>query len=325
MRIVHSGALYVGEVCLSPDGRLLGTNTGGGGDGWRFHDARAADLRLVGQAGGYATFYHRLGRSADGRWLAWRKRWTDDGGEYLFLIDLRDVVTPLPAKGDLRWRADDPPDLARLALPCRSRGGPPALGRTAPTVAVMGPQGLEVWDLTRPRCLLRADGTQAHFPAEASPHVEPRLSFSADDRLLAVAAEVPEVLLLDAATGEEAGRLPHPHKIHSAVFGPGGLLATSGGRSGRSVRLWDTATRKCIAQFKGPRSWCLRPLFQPGGRLLMTASIDEVFVWDTATLRAVGRFDWGVGRVQSLDFAPDGQTAVAAGGRGKIAIWDLDF
>jgi WD40 repeat protein len=278
----------------------------------------------VNGAGSYATWYHALGWSADGRWVAWRKQWTDDGGEHLFLIDLRDVAARPMAEAGQRL-ASDPPDLPRLALRCRSRGGPPALGRAAPTVAVLGPDGLEVWDLVRSQRLLRAGGTKRNWPQETQPQHEPRLSFSADDRLLAVAAEVPEVLLLDAATGEEAGRIPHPHKAHWADFGPGGLLATSGGRSGRSVRLWDTATRKCVAQFKGPRSWCLRPLFQPSGRLLMTASIDEVFVWDTVALREVGRYDWGVGRVSSLDFAPDGQTAVVAGGRGKIVVWDLDF
>src|SRR5262249_23396719 len=95
------------------------------------------------------------------------------------------------------------------------------------------------------------------------------------------------------------------------------------GVGGRSVRLWDTATHTCVAQFKGLPSWCLRPLFQTSGRLLMTASVDQVFVWDTVALREVGRFDWGIGRVQALDFAPDGETAAAVG-QGKIVVWDLD-
>src|SRR5262249_41347636 len=137
---------------------------------------------------------------------------------------------------------DDPPDLSRLRLRCRTRGGPPTLGRVSPLVAVMGPDGLEVWDCDRVRRVLDADGARSRFAEEVPPHVEPRLSFSADDRLLAVAAEVPEVLLLGAATGEEAGRLPHPCKVHWAVFSPvGGVLATVG-VGGRSVRLWDTAT-----------------------------------------------------------------------------------
>ena len=319
MRVVYSGSPYLAEVRFAPDGALLAVHAGAGGDGWQFRDARSDDLRLVGKAGGYATWYHGLGRAADGRWLAWRKRWSAGSGEDVFLIDLRDVAARLPAEP---LPQDDPTDLPRIRLGCRTRGGPPTLGRIRPLVAVMGPDGLEVWDCDRLRPVLKADGVRSHFVAEARPHAEPRLSFSADDRLLAVAAEVPEVLLLDAATGEEVGRLPHPCKVHWAVFGPaGGLLATVG-VGGRSVRLWDTATRKCIAQFKGLPSWCLRPLFQPSGRLLMTASVERVFIWDTVALREVGRYDWDVGRVAALDFAPDGQTAAAVG-MGKVVVWDM--
>jgi hypothetical protein len=322
MWTVDTGTTYVPSVQFSPDGRLLAAHTGTEG-GWQFRDARSAGLPLVGRAGGFAVWYRALGHSSDGRWLAWRKRfvqrWTGDEGENLFLIDLLDLVGRLPAG---EWPGDDPRDLPRQALRCAMRGGPPALARTAPLVAVMGPQGLEVWDRSSGRRRLRADGVQPRFPAEARPRPEARLSFSADDRLLAVAADVAEVLLLDAASGEEVGRLPHPCKLHWADFGPAGLLATIG-VGGRSVRLWDAEARKCVAQFKGLPSWCLRPLFQPSGRLLMTASVERVFVWGTVALREVGRYDWGVGRVTALAFAPDGQTAAVAGDNGKIVVWDV--
>jgi WD40 repeat protein len=320
MWAVDTGSTYVRSVQFSPDGQLLAAHTGTEG-GWQFRDARSADLPLVGRASGFAIYYHVLGHSSDGRWLAWRKRYTDDGGEYLYLIDFRDLVGRQPSR-EGKWPQEDPRDLQRLALRCATRGGPPALARASPFIAVMGPEGLEVWDRSSGRRRLRADGVQPRFPAEARPHSEPRLSFSADDRLLAVAADVPEVLLLDATSGEEVGRLPHPCKLHWADFGPGGLLATIG-VGGRSVRLWGAEARKCVAQFKGLPSWCLRPRFQPSGRLLMTASVERVFVWDTVALREVGRYDWGVGRVTALAFAPDGQTAAVAGNRGRIVVWDV--
>jgi WD40 repeat protein len=320
MWMVDSGATYLSSVRFSPDGRLLAAH-GASEGGWQFHDARTADLPLVGRAGGFSVWYHPAGRAADGRWLAWRKRWTDDDGELLFLIDIRDLVTRAQAQTG-KWPADDPSDLPRRALRCATRGGPPALGRTAPLVAVMGHGGLEVWDLSTGKRKSSADGVRMRFHEGRWLTSEPRLSYSPDDRLLAVAAEVPEVLLLDA-TGDEVTRLKHPCRVHWADFSPAGDLLATVGVGGRSVRLWDTAAQKVVAQFKGPKSWCLRPLFSSSGRLLMTASVETVFVWDTVSLREVGRFDWGVGRVGSLDFAPDGQTAVVAANRGKIVVWDV--
>src|SRR5262245_18808385 len=123
MWIVDTGATYLSSVRFSPDGRLLAAHAGHEG-GWQFRNAQASDLGLVAWAGGFAVWYHSAGRSADGRWLAWRKRYTDDGGEHLFLIDLHDLVSRLPAEGNRKWPDDDPPDLPRLALKCATRGGP---------------------------------------------------------------------------------------------------------------------------------------------------------------------------------------------------------
>jgi hypothetical protein len=35
-------------------------------------------------------------------------------------------------------------------------------------------------------------------------------------------------------------------------------------------------------------------------------------------------YDWGLGKVRAVAFAPDGMTAVAAGDNRKVLIWDVE-
>jgi hypothetical protein len=46
-------------------------------------------------------------------------------------------------------------------------------------------------------------------------------------------------------------------------------------------------------------------------------------LWDIEG-RSRGRFNWEIGKVQALAFAPDGMTAAAGGSRGKVAVWDVE-
>jgi hypothetical protein len=47
--------------------------------------------------------------------------------------------------------------------------------------------------------------------------------------------------------------------------------------------------------------------------------------WETATWRECAALDGGVGPVPDVAFAPDGMRAAAAGRKGKIVVWDIDF
>ncbi|MDB5310651.1 MAG: hypothetical protein JWO38_4853 [Gemmataceae bacterium] len=61
------------------------------------------------------------------------------------------------------------------------------------------------------------------------------------------------------------------------------------------------------------------------GRRLLTASHDGLIrVWDAATGEPGPTFDWQVGPVTAVAFAPDGLTCAAAGLSGKVVAWDVD-
>jgi hypothetical protein len=62
----------------------------------------------------------------------------------------------------------------------------------------------------------------------------------------------------------------------------------------------------------------------PDGRRLLTQFRGEVALWDTETGRELGSWDWQIGTVNGVAFAPDGLTAAAAGSRKKLVVWDLE-
>ena len=61
------------------------------------------------------------------------------------------------------------------------------------------------------------------------------------------------------------------------------------------------------------------------GRTVQTASSDgTVRLWEAATGTERHRYDFGIGKVYSACFAPDGLTCAAGGESGQVVIWDVD-
>jgi hypothetical protein len=47
-------------------------------------------------------------------------------------------------------------------------------------------------------------------------------------------------------------------------------------------------------------------------------------LWNTRRGAEVGRFNWPIGKVASVAFAPDSMSAAAGGSSGRIVIWDVE-
>jgi RNA polymerase sigma factor (sigma-70 family) len=104
------------------------------------------------------------------------------------------------------------------------------------------------------------------------------------------------VSLWDPAEGREVCRLPArqvgpyqaPDWVQTLAFSPDGR-AVAAGYSDGAVRLWEVASGKERARFKGHRGVVLRVAFSPDGSLLASGGGDQlVLVWDLTGRAARG-------------------------------------
>ncbi|MFE7131894.1 WD40 repeat domain-containing protein [Streptomyces sp. NPDC057638] len=87
----------------------------------------------------------------------------------------------------------------------------------------------------------------------------------------------------------------------------GHALATTG--PDRTVRLWDTHSRKLRTTLTGHNDEITQMLFSPDGRTLATSGHDRIVRWwDTATGTQRATLTRHHGPIRSLAYSPDGTT-----------------
>ena len=148
------------------------------------------------------------------------------------------------------------------------------------------------------------------------------VAFSPDSELLAAGLSLGLVVFWHVASQTQRRRLVHPSGVNALAFSPDGdKLATV---AGRAVKLWDLYRGQgTVLAEHAHNAWTVA--FTRDGRHLATGGWDGVVrLWDVQSGQERARFDWGLGRVNAVAFAPDGMTAAAAGTSPDIVVWDVD-
>ncbi len=130
-----------------------------------------------------------------------------------------------------------------------------------------------------------------------------------------------EVALL-TVDGRPLGLLAHPgaDRPRVAFSDDGARLAAAGGRT---VRVWDLASREPTATLASPTPLLDQIAWSPDGRLLAAPAHDDlVHVWDAANGRELLAIT-GLPPTGRLAFAPDGERIAAVRNRSRVHLHDL--
>jgi WD40 repeat protein len=103
-----------------------------------------------------------------------------------------------------------------------------------------------------------------------------------------------------------------------------GALAFLNGRTlhGLSALEAGAVPVKCITASPKPME---AVEFSRDGTAVATVGRDEsATIWDPRTWAHRARYDWKIGSLLSVAFAPDGLRCAAGGKNGQIVVWDLD-
>ncbi len=127
----------------------------------------------------------------------------------------------------------------------------------------------------------------------------------------------------------EAGHWVRPRSLRfpgdrcwGLAYSPDGQTLAGAFDSGRVV--WWRPGEKHADARPGHDGAALALAFSPDGRLLLSTGKDGLIqLWDSAARQRITTFDWQIGDVPCVAFAPDGLTA-AAGGNGPVVLWDID-
>jgi WD40 repeat protein len=311
VRVLRHGAPVL-QGSFSPDGRSL---VSGGVDG----AARVWDLETLSET---AALEHEPGANV-------LPEFGTDGD---LVVTAGGPFSPVPeeflAMPTRIWRAEDGKLLLEIPVPqedpldlCLPGGCdvPDAdLSPDGTLVAAAGRDGfLRIYDTETGDLLRTIEVGQSLAGVEWSP----------DGRAILTEPFVGSLRLYDAVSGEEMATFG---RTETDPFGPppsgtgldfssdGALIATRHGFEGLA-RVWDARTGRLVAELPHDGE-VLAVRFSPDGRLLVTASVEAVTVWDVASERKLVELPGHEGPVLTVDFSPEGSLIASGGEDGTIRI-----
>ena len=302
----HRASSPLGSVAFAPDGRSVALGRSDGG--LEIEDLIEGQIRELEPGTGLGTLVRGLAYSPDGKTLASGglgrevKLW--DVESKSLLAALEGHAEPVAAlafspdgktlasgslDGSIRlWDVATGRELTGIAAHTRDVRGL-AFSPDGKTLASGSLDGsARIWDVATGGELASIRGGGRRVFAVA---------FAPDGKTLALAlspsAAEPngQVLLWSPAESRQPYRILGQASVSAVAFSPDGkTLATAGGD--RTLKLWDLATGKEIANLAGHEGFIASLAFSPDGKTIATAGQDHLvglFDLDPARLRPAGR------------------------------------
>jgi WD40 repeat protein/DNA-binding SARP family transcriptional activator len=150
------------------------------------------------------------------------------------------------------------------------------------------------------------------------------LTFSADGRLLAVAADNSEITVWDVRRRRPVRAFVDGNSVSALRFEPRGTTIAAGDDLG-NVKFWDAATGRPLPQHLSGQNGATDSLsFDPSHNRLMTTSTDgDTRLWDLTTEKPIGAPLPGSFGGRGT-FFPSGHRLIAVTGSGTGIIWNVD-
>jgi WD40 repeat protein len=146
--------------------------------------------------------------------------------------------------------------------------------------------------------------------------------WSRDGKSLVLATGMRGVVLWDVA-GKKPRAVFEQANARSADLAPDGSFIAAADST--CINLFDTATGEKRALPKSHRKTVWSVAISPDSRWILSGAKDGIVcLWEAASGRLLASYDWGIGTVHHVCFAPDGMTAAVAGHEGTVVVWDVD-